>query len=89
MTVLAVLLAMTAALGVGYLFGLRAGAQAPSWRQRTSRAALVKQAATLAALVAVYRLRAWLHPRAPQAGLRRGVRQPRRAHARIPVMWRG
>jgi hypothetical protein len=61
MTALAMVAAVVAALGVGYLFGRRSRAQSrgawTGWERRTSRVALGRLAVTLAALVAARRIR--------------------------------
>jgi hypothetical protein len=51
MSAVGVLLAVLAALLVGYAYGRRNATPAPTWRQRTSRTALGRRAATLAFLV--------------------------------------
>ncbi|MGP4058748.1 hypothetical protein ACTWP6_28640 [Mycobacterium sp. 4D054] len=61
MTLLAVAASLVAAsllatLCVGYRLGLRAARRTPTWRQRTSRVALARQALGLVALLAVSRL---------------------------------
>jgi uncharacterized membrane protein YhiD involved in acid resistance len=56
MTALGVFAALVAALGIGYLLGYRRGSRTPSWRQRTSRVALGRQAVSLVALVAASQL---------------------------------
>jgi hypothetical protein len=52
MAVLGVAAALVVAVCVGYVLGYRRGSRTPTWRQRTSRAALGRQALGLVALVA-------------------------------------
>ncbi|MDA2892737.1 hypothetical protein PDG61_17590 [Mycolicibacterium sp. BiH015] len=56
MTALGVIAALFAAMCVGYVLGYRRGARTPTWRQRTGRVALGRQAVSLVMLVAVSRL---------------------------------
>ncbi|MDG4666069.1 hypothetical protein [Mycobacterium sp. 236(2023)] len=56
MTALGILVALTAALCIGYAVGYRRGSRTPTWRQRTSRAALGRQAVGLIAMVAASQL---------------------------------
>ncbi|KWX65537.1 hypothetical protein [Mycobacterium sp. NAZ190054] len=65
MTVLALTTSLIAALCIGYRLGLRAGRRTRTWRQRTGRAALVRQAAGLVALLAVGRLERAVRRRRP------------------------
>jgi hypothetical protein len=65
MTVLAVAASLVAALCVGYRLGLRAGRHTPTWRQRTSPVALVRQATGLVTLLAVVRLERSMRRRLP------------------------
>jgi hypothetical protein len=53
MTALGVIAALAAALCVGYVLGYRRGSRTPTWRQRTGRVALGRQAVSLVTLVAV------------------------------------
>ncbi|CAN3130354.1 hypothetical protein ACNUDN_20710 [Mycobacterium sp. smrl_JER01] len=46
----------TAALSIGYVLGRRAGPRKPTWRQRTSRLSLGRQAAGMLVLLAAGRL---------------------------------
>ncbi|UXA16910.1 hypothetical protein [Mycobacterium sp. SMC-4] len=92
MSVAAALLALTAALTVGYLWGHRAGARTPSWRRRTSRTALVRQAAGLATVFAMYKLRVLFGQSAFTVATRHPARRwlhPRRALRGVPSRWRG
>ncbi|MGE2730141.1 hypothetical protein ACQI4F_11730 [Mycolicibacterium vaccae] len=92
MTAVAVLIAVSAALVVGYLLGRRAAVRPRYWRQRTSRTALVRQAAGLAALVAVYRLRIRIRESALAVVITRPARRsvhPRRAWRGFPLAPRG
>ncbi|OBJ50313.1 hypothetical protein [Mycobacterium sp. 1423905.2] len=57
MTALAIVLAMVAALGAGYHAGRRAGCAPRTWKSRTSRTALAKEAVILIGLVAIRRCR--------------------------------
>ncbi|WP_048635354.1 hypothetical protein [Mycolicibacterium aurum] len=65
MTALGVFAALVAALCIGYVLGRRAGQRTPSWRQRTSRAALGRQAVGFIALVAAGRLERTVRRRFP------------------------
>lgn len=56
MTALTMLFALVGALGVGYYFGRRAGTSAPTWKKRTSRAAMGKLALSLVALAIARRI---------------------------------
>lgn len=56
MTALGMAIALLAAMLVGYVIGRRAAAKAPSWRQRTTRTALGRQAIGLVALATVSQL---------------------------------
>ncbi len=60
MMVLAVLAAVLMAAGTGYCWGRRAASPAPSWKRRTSRAALGRMALTLLVLVTARRVRRYL-----------------------------
>lgn len=71
MTAVAVFLALVAALGTGYHAGRRAGSAPRSWKRRTSRMALGRQALTLVGLVAARRCLQTLQRKPP--GLLRGV----------------
>ncbi|MBB2993178.1 hypothetical protein FHR72_004685 [Mycolicibacterium iranicum] len=71
MTVLALLAALSVALCVGsvlgYVVGHRRGARTPTWKQRTSRAYLGREAAGLVALLTVSRLQRAARRRLPRA----------------------
>ncbi len=56
MAALGVLAVVVAALCAGYVLGYRRGSRIPTWKQRTSRAALARQAVGLIALLAASRL---------------------------------
>ncbi|MCV7096077.1 hypothetical protein [Mycobacterium kubicae] len=71
MTAVAVFLALVAALGTGYHAGRRAASTPRSWKRRTSRMALGRQALTLVGLVAARRCLQTLQRKPP--GLLRGV----------------
>jgi len=75
-TVLGVTVALLAALCVGYVAGLRAGRRTQSWRQRTSAAALSRQAVTLVALVAASRVQRSVRRRSSLGPARRSRRWP-------------
>lgn len=71
MSALGVMLLVVAALGVGYHAGRRGAARTPSWRQRTRRTALGRQALVLALLMAVSQVE-----RSAQRRLPLGRQQP-------------
>lgn len=71
MTALGVLAALVAALCVGYVIGRRAGRKAPTWKQRTRRAALGRQAVGLIVLVAASQLQRTIGRRVPAIAPRR------------------
>nr|WP_242660260.1 hypothetical protein [Mycobacterium mantenii] len=55
-TVIAVIAALATATCVGYFLGRRAASTPPSWRKRTSRIALGRQAINLLALITARRI---------------------------------
>ncbi|RAU98219.1 hypothetical protein DQP58_05905 [Mycobacterium colombiense] len=57
MTVIAVIFALATATCLGYYAGRRAASTPPSWRKRTSRIALSRQAIGLLAMITVRRIR--------------------------------
>lgn len=57
MTVIAVIAALAVATCLGYWVGRRAASTPPSWKKRTSRIALSKQAINLLAMITVRRIR--------------------------------
>jgi hypothetical protein len=65
MTVLAMVVALTAAASVGYLFGRRAGSRRPTWKQRTRRTALGLQAVSLIMLMTASHVQRSAHRRLP------------------------
>ncbi|OBI39790.1 hypothetical protein A5708_03065 [Mycobacterium colombiense] len=56
MTVFAVIAALAAAACIGYYFGRRAASAPPSWKKRTSRVALSRQAINLLAMITARRI---------------------------------
>jgi hypothetical protein len=72
MSAVGVLAAVLAALAVGYVYGRRSTAARPTWRQRTTRLALGRQAAGLAVLQAAAQLQRRVERRLP------GSARPRR-----------
>jgi hypothetical protein len=56
MTAIAVVSALVTSLCIGYQFGRRAGSTPPTWKQRTSRAALGKLAISLIVLMTARRI---------------------------------
>lgn len=72
MTAVGVLVLVVAALGVGYQAGRHANPRVPTWRQRTRRAALGRQALALAVLMSAARLERSVHRRLPPLA-RRGA----------------
>lgn len=62
MAFLGLICALAAAMAIGYWWGRRAAAR-PTWRSRTRRSALARQAITLTALVAASQLQRSLHRR--------------------------
>ena len=70
-TALGVAAALVAALCVGYLVGRRAGQRTPTWKQRTRRTALGRQAVGLIALVAASQLQRAVRRRTPAIAARR------------------
>lgn len=56
MTVIAAIAALAIAVCVGYYFGRRAASTPPSWKKRTSRIALGRQAFNLLAMIAARRI---------------------------------
>ncbi|OAN41604.1 hypothetical protein [Mycolicibacterium iranicum] len=56
MTAIGVIAALVLTLGVGYVLGYRRGSRTPTWRQRTGRVALGRQAVSLVTLLAVSHL---------------------------------
>lgn len=73
MTALGIFAAVSAALWIGYVIGHRRGSRKHSWRQRTSRATLGRQAVSLIALVTLGELERTARKRLP-ALLHRVVR---------------
>ncbi|PRC46917.1 hypothetical protein C6A85_87635, partial [Mycobacterium sp. ITM-2017-0098] len=71
MTALGVFAAVVAALCIGYVLGRRAGQRAPTWKQRTRRTALGRQAVGLIALVAASQLQRAIGKRVPAIAVRR------------------
>lgn len=65
MSVFAVVVGLVAALCVGYHLGRRAGRRTPTWKVRTSRAALGRQAVGLVVLLAAARLERSVRRRLP------------------------
>ncbi|MGV0040551.1 hypothetical protein [Mycobacterium colombiense] len=55
-TVIAVFAALATAACIGYYFGRRAAATPPSWKKRTSRIALSRQAVHLLAMITARRI---------------------------------
>ncbi|QRZ05655.1 hypothetical protein JN086_22320 [Mycolicibacterium austroafricanum] len=66
MSALAVVAALVAALCVGYQLGRRVDRRPPTWKQRTSSAALGRQAVGLIALLAAGRLERSVRRRLPR-----------------------
>ena len=60
-TVIAVIAALAIAACVGYHFGRRAASTPPSWRKRTSRIALSRQALNLIAMITARRIQQRFH----------------------------
>ncbi|OBJ08955.1 hypothetical protein A5623_28210 [Mycobacterium colombiense] len=56
MTVIAVIAALATATCIGYYFGRRAASAPPSWKKRTSRIALSRQAVNLLAMITARRI---------------------------------
>lgn len=56
MTVIAVIAALATAACIGYYFGRRAASTPPSWKKRTSRIALGRQAVHLLAMMTARRI---------------------------------
>ncbi|WP_082942823.1 hypothetical protein [Mycobacterium sp. 852002-40037_SCH5390672] len=56
MTVIAVVAALATATCLGYYLGRRAGSTRPSWKKRTSRIALGRQAVNLVAMITARRI---------------------------------
>lgn len=56
MTVFAVIAALATAACIGYYFGRRAASTPPSWKKRTSRVALSRQAINLLAIITARRI---------------------------------
>jgi hypothetical protein len=56
-TVVAVICALATATCIGYYLGRRAGSKPSTWKKRTSRIALGKQAMSLLVLITVRRIR--------------------------------
>jgi hypothetical protein len=56
-TIVAVICALATATCVGYYLGRRAGSKPSTWKQRTSRIALGKQAMSLLVLITARRVR--------------------------------
>lgn len=56
MTVIAAIAALAMAACIGYYFGRRAASTPPSWKKRTSRIALGRQAVHLLAMIAARRI---------------------------------
>ena len=65
MTAFGVLVALAAAMCLGYAIGYRRGARTPPWRKRMSRPALARQAAGLITLAALSQLQRVAHRRLP------------------------
>jgi hypothetical protein len=55
-TVIAVIAALATAACIGYYFGRRAASTPPSWKKRTSRIALSRQAVHLLAMITARRI---------------------------------
>jgi hypothetical protein len=55
-TVIAAIAALAAATGFGYYLGRRAASTRPSWKKRTSRVALGRQALNLLAMITARRI---------------------------------
>lgn len=55
-TVIAVIAALATATCIGYCFGRRAASAPPSWKKRTSRIALSRQAINLLAMITARRI---------------------------------
>jgi Kef-type K+ transport system membrane component KefB len=70
-TALGVLAAMVVALSIGYVIGRRAGRRGPTWKQRTRRRALGRQAVGLVVLVAASQLQRSIGKRVPMIAGRR------------------
>lgn len=71
MAPLGVLAALVVALCIGYVLGRRAGRRSPTWKQRTRRSALGRQAVGLVVLVAASRLQRTIRKRLPPSAVRR------------------
>ena len=75
-TVIAAIAALAAATGFGYYLGRRAASIRPSWKKRTSRVALSRQAINLLAMITARRIQQrlqaerLLHDMAGRCGLR-------------------
>ncbi|MBV5245943.1 hypothetical protein KUF57_20600 [Mycolicibacterium sp. PAM1] len=65
MTALGLFAAVSAALWIGYLIGHRRGSRKHSWRERTSRATLGRQAVNLIAMVTLSELERTARKRLP------------------------
>ncbi|ORA19870.1 hypothetical protein [Mycobacterium arosiense] len=76
MTVIAVIAALAIAACFGYYLGQRATSAPPSWKKRTSRIALSKQAINLLAMITVRRIQQRLRAErvVPETALRYGWR---------------
>ncbi|WP_406813519.1 hypothetical protein [Mycobacterium sp. M23085] len=76
MTVTAAFVALATATCIGYYFGRRAASTPSSWKKRTSRIALGKQAISLLAMITVRRIqqRFRAEPAFSDWACRRGVR---------------
>ena len=78
MTFLGVMIALLAAMAVGYVVGRRSASKTPTWSQRTSRAALGSQALSLVALLAASQLQRSIEQRLPTGSAHRLSRRIRR-----------
>ncbi|OBF62334.1 hypothetical protein A5753_15760 [Mycobacterium sp. 852002-51971_SCH5477799-a] len=69
MTIFAAIAALTMAACIGYYLGRRAASTPPSWKKRTSRIALGRQAFNLLAMITARRIQQRFQPERVRSGM--------------------
>ncbi len=69
MTIFAAIAALAMAACIGYYFGWRAASTPPSWKKRTSRVALGRQAFNLLAIITARRIQQRFQPARVRSGM--------------------
>lgn len=84
MTIFAAIAALAMAACIGYYFGRRAASTPPSWKKRTSRTALGRQAFNLLAMITARRIQQRFQAGRVRSGMtaRRGFRAIAPLHVR-------